>query len=139
VVTSEISKRILADISFMGLRSSIGVIFIAAGMSKLSNPGFGGFLSNLGLPPEMQIPVALAEIVPGILLIIGVLSRISASLLSIIMMGAIFLVKEAQSLTGDGGYRIDLMLLAACLVVIASGPGRVSLSQIVKKLPRALH
>lgn len=123
----------------MGLRSSIGVIFIVAGMSKLSNPGFGGFLSDLGLPPEMQIPVALAEIVPGILLVIGVLSRISASLLSIIMLGAIFLVKEAQSLTGDGGYRIDLMLLAACLVIIASGPGRISLSQIVKKLPRVLH
>jgi putative oxidoreductase len=139
LATSEISKKVLADISFMGLRSSIGVIFITAGMSKLTNPGFGGFLSNLGLPPEMQIPVALAEIVPGILLIIGVLSRISASLLSIIMLGAIFLVKEAQSLTGDAGYRIDLILLASCLVIIASGPGRVSLSQVVKKLPRILH
>ena len=139
MATSEISKRVLADISFMGLRSSIGVIFIVAGMSKIGNPGFGGFLSNLGLPPEMHIPVALAEVVPGILLIIGVLSRISASLLSIIMLGAIFLVKEAQSLTGDGGYRIDLILLSACLVIIAAGPGRVSLSQVVKKLPRAMH
>ncbi|QUC65577.1 DoxX family protein [Nitrosopumilus sp. K4] len=139
MATSEISKKSLVDISFMGLRSSIGVIFIVAGMSKLGNPGFGGFLSNIGLPAEMHILIALAEIVPGILLIIGVLSRISASLLSIIMLGAIFLVKEAQSLTGDGGYRIDLILLAACLVIIAGGPGRVSLSHIVKKLPRCLH
>lgn len=139
MATSEISKRIFADISFIGVRSSIGVIFIVAGMSKLSNPGFGEFLRNLGLPPEMQIPIALGEIIPGILLIIGVLSRISASLLSIIMLGAIFLVKGAQSLTGDGGYRIDLILLAACLIIITAGPGKISLSQIVKKLPRFLH
>ena len=139
MATSEISKKSLVDISFMGLRSAIGVIFIVAGTSKLSNPGFGGFLGSLGLPPEMQIPIGLAETIPGILLIIGVLSRISASLLSIIMLGAIFLVKEAQSLTGDGGYRIDLILLASCLVIIAGGPGRVSLSHIVKKLPRCLH
>lgn len=139
MATSEISKRILADISFIGLRSSIGVIFIVAGMSKLGNPGFGGFLNSIGLPAEMQIPIALAEIIPGILLIIGVLSRFSSALLSIIVVGAIFIVKEAQSLTGDGGYRIDLILLAACLVIIAGGPGRVSLSHIVKKLPRCLH
>lgn len=139
MATSEISKRILADISFIGLRSSIGVIFIVAGMSKLGNSGFEGFLNSLGLPAEMQIPIALAEIIPGILLIIGVLSRFSSALLSIILVGAIFIVKEAQSLTGDGGYRIDLILLAACLVIIAGGPGRVSLSHIVKKLPRCLH
>ena len=139
MATGEISKKILADISFMGLRSSIGVIFIVAGTSKLGNPGFGGFLNNMGLPAEMHIPIALAETIPGILLIIGVLSRISASLLSIIMMGAIFVVKGAESLTGDGGYRIDLILLASCLVIIAAGPGRVSLSHIVKKIPRALH
>ena len=139
MATSEISKKILVDISFIGLRSSIGVIFIVAGASKLSNPGFGGFLSSLGLPAEMQIPIALAELIPGILLIIGVLSRISASLLSIIMIGAIFIVKEAQSLTGDGGYRIDLILLAACLVIIAAGPGRISISHIIKKLPRYIH
>jgi len=139
LATSEISKKSLVDIAFMGLRSSIGVIFIVAGMSKLNNPGFAGFLENIGLPPEMRVLIGLAELVPGILLIIGVLSRISGSLLSIIMLGAIFLVKEAQSLTGDNGYRIDLMLLAGCLVIIAAGPGRVSLSHIIKKLPRFLH
>ena len=55
------------------------------------------------------------------------------------MLGAIFVVKEAQNLSGDNGYRIDLMLLAACLVIITAGPGRVSLSQVIKKIPRCLH
>jgi putative oxidoreductase len=54
----------------------------------------------MGLPVEMQIPIALAELIPGILLIIGVLSRLSTSLLSIIMLGAIVHVKGAQRLTG---------------------------------------
>ncbi|NIM25299.1 MAG: DoxX family membrane protein [Nitrosopumilaceae archaeon] len=123
----------------MGLRTAIGVIFIAHGVGKF-NPGFVGFLTGpLGFPPEMQIPIALAETIPGILLIIGVLTRISSSLLSIVMLGAIFYVKNAANLTGEGAYELDLILLAACLVIIVMGPGRVSLAHIAKKIPRFLH
>jgi len=129
----------LLDIAFWGLRAAVGVIFIAHGTGKFG-PGFIGFLTGpLGLPAEMQIPIALAETVPGILLIVGVLTRISASLLSIIMMGAIFYVKQASNLTGDGAYEIDLVLLAACVVIIVAGPGRVSISHVAKKIPRPLQ
>ena len=138
MTTSEIKQKILTDIVFMGLRSAVGVIFIAHGISKF-NPGFANFLPNMGLPPEMQIPIALAELVPGILLIVGVFSRFSASLLSIIMLGAIFHVKGAQSLTGDGGVELDLILLASALVIMIAGPGRISLSHAIKKLPRCIH
>ena len=136
---AKIRENKLVDITFWGLRAAVGVIFIVAGSGKFG-PGFVGFLTGpLGLPAEMQIPIALAETIAGILLIVGVLSRISASLLSIIMMGAIFYVKNASNLTGDGGYRIDLILLAACLVIIAAGPGRVSISHVAKKIPRFLQ
>ena len=129
----------LNDITNWGIRTAIGVIFIAHGSGKL-NPGFVGFLTGqLGFPPEMQIPIALAEIIPGILLIVGILTRISASMLAIVMLGAIFYVKKATSLTGEGGFEFDLILLAGALVVIAAGPGRVSLAHIIKKLPRYLH
>jgi putative oxidoreductase len=138
LTTSEIKEKILNDVVFIGLRSAIGVIFIVHGIGKF-NPGFADFLSNIGLPPEMQIPIALAELVPGILLVFGVLSRLSASLLCIIMLGAIFHVKGAQSLTGDGGVELDLILLASLLVIMIVGPGRISLSHIIKKLPRCLH
>ena len=136
---AKFSEGKLNDIVFMGLRSAIGAIFIAHGISKFGE-GFVGFLTGpLGLPVEMQIPIALAELIPGILLVFGVLSRISASLISIIMLGAIFYVKGATNLTGQGGYEIDLILLASCLVIIVMGPGRVSVSHIVKKIPRVLH
>ena len=129
----------LHDIAFLGLRATIGVIFIVHGSGKFG-PGFIGFLTGpLGLPAELQIPIALAETVGGILLIVGVLSRISASLLAIIMLGAIFHVKGASSFSGDGAYEYDLLLLAACLVIIVAGPGRVSIAHIVKKIPRFLH
>ena len=138
MTTSEIKEKILNDVVFIGLRSAIGVIFIVHGIGKF-NPGFADFLSNIGLPPEMQILIALAELVPGILLVFGVLSRLSASLLCIIMLGAIFHVKGAQSLTGDGGIELELILLASSLVIMIAGPGRISLSHIIKKLPRCLH
>ena len=138
MTTSEIKEKVLNDVVFMGLRSAIGVIFIVHGIAKF-NPGFSNFLSNIGLPLEMQIPIALAELVAGILVIIGVLSRLSVSLLSIISLGAIFHVKGAQSLIGDGGIELDLILLASFLVIMIAGPGRISLAHVIKKLPRCLH
>jgi|TARA_B110000014_G_scaffold165166_1_gene116733 putative oxidoreductase len=136
---AELSKNKLHDIAHMGLRASIGIIFIVHGFGKFGNPGFGGWISSMGIPAEMQIPIALAEFVPGILLLIGVLTRLSGLLLAIVMLGAIFLVKGASNLTGDGGYEFDLILLATSLVIIASGPGRISISHLIKKIPRFLQ
>ena len=138
-MASNLSTHGLHDAAQMGMRTAIGVIFIVHGFTKFGNPGFGGWISSMGIPTEMQITIALAEFIPGILLIIGVLTRISASLISIVMVGAIFLVKGASSLTGEHGYELDLILLAACLVVIVAGPGRISLSYLLKKIPRVLQ
>lgn len=135
---AHLSQHKLHDVVNMGLRAAVGVIFIVHGSGKF-NPGFLGFMEMLGLPPEMQIPIALAETVPGILLLIGVFTRLSASLLSIVMLGAIFYVKQAGSLTGERGFELDLILLTACLVVMIAGPGRISISHVIKKMPRCLH
>ena len=135
---TEIRNMMLHDVTHFGLRLVVGVIFIAHSIGKF-DPGFGGFVASLGLPPEMQIPIALAELVPGILLIVGVLTRISGAIISMVMLGAIFVVKGAQSLTGDSGVEFDLILLAVCLVIIVIGPGRLSLATAVKKVPRFLQ
>ena len=139
LATSEIKEKILNDTVFLGLRLVMGVIFIIHGYSKFNNDGFVSWISSMGIPGELAIIIALAEVIPGILLIIGVLNRISASIISIIMVGAIFHVKGAQSITGDKGIELDLILLAVALVIIVAGPGRMSLSQIIKKIPRYLH
>lgn len=138
MASAEIRSKSINDIVLLGLRAAVGVIFIAHSMPKF-DPGFGGFLGSIGMPPEAQIPIALLELVGGIVLIVGVLSRISASILSMNMLGAIFVIRGAASLTGDDGYELDLILLAACLVIIAVGPGRASISHVVRKIPRFLH
>ena len=136
---ASIHQTKLNDITNWGIRSVIGIIFIVHGSGKL-NPGFVGFVTGqLGFPPEMQIPIALAETIPGILLIVGVLTRISASMLAIIMLGAIFYVKKATNLTGEVGVEFELILLVGALVIVAAGPGKISLAHIIKKLPRCLH
>jgi putative oxidoreductase len=133
-----IRQFIIHDITHFGLRLVLGAIFISHSLGKFDS-GFLEFLGQLGLPPEMQYPIALAEFIPGILLIVGILSRISASLLSIVMLGAIFVVKGAQSFSGRGGVELETLLVACCLVVIVIGPGRISLSNALRKIPRILQ
>ncbi len=135
---AKIQEGRLHDITHFGIRAAIAVIFIVNASGKF-NPGFAEWLVSNGIPVEMQIPIALAELVSGTFLLVGVLTRISASLLSIIMLGAIFYIKKASNLTGEGGYQIDLILLAACLAIIAIGPGRVSVSHLVIRIPRFLQ
>ena len=135
---AKIREHILHDITHFGLRAVVGTIFIVHGFPKF-DPGFLNFLANIGVPAAMQYPVALAEFVGGIVLIVGLLTRIAASILAIDMLGAIFHVKQAASLTGQHGYEFDLILLASSLTIIAIGPGRISLSHILKKIPRFLQ
>ena len=123
----------------MGLRAAVGVIFIVHGYGKFGSEGFIGWMGSMGISPEFAMIIAAGELVPGILLIIGVVSRISAAILAAIMVGAIFVIKEAAALTGDGGVELDLVLLAACLVFVVMGPGRISLAAVISKLPRPIH
>jgi len=131
-------KDVLYDVTYFGVKLVVGSIFIFHGIQKFS-PEISGMFSNFGIPAEMQIPIALAELISGILLIIGVLNRISASLLAIIMLGAIFYVKRVASFSGMMGVEFDLMLLASILLIIVAGPRRLSMSHIIKKIPKYLQ
>ena len=133
-----IRNSIFQDITHFGIRIVIGAIFIAHSLGKFESD-FVVFLGKMGLPPEMQIPIALTELISGILLIIGGVTRISSSLLSIVMLGAIFLAKGATSFSGRGGVEFEILILAVCLSIIVLGPGRISLSYILKNVPRFLQ
>ncbi|HSB57580.1 MAG TPA: DoxX family protein [Nitrosopumilaceae archaeon] len=128
----------LHDIAHFGLRAAIGTVFILHSLGKFDS-GFVGFLNQIGIPAEMQFLIAFAELISGTLLIIGILTRISASILSIILLGVIFHVKHAAKLTGQGGFELELVLLAGVLTIIVAGPGRLSISQLIKKIPRFLQ
>ena len=114
------------------------MIFITFGYAKL-DPGFTTYLSQMALPPELRILFALQEFIPGILLIAGILTRISALVLSLVMLGVIFYVDKASQFTGTTGAEYPILLLACSLVIITIGPGKISVSHLVKKIPRFLQ
>ncbi len=129
----------LHDLTHWGIRAAIGVTFIVHSIKKF-DPSWQGWLIDMGLPPELQIPIALAEFLGGIFLLVGVLTRISASILAVITLGAIFMIRGIEEFfVSNGGWEWDLMMLAGELTIIVAGPGRVSISHVVKKIPRYLQ
>ena len=138
-IEAKLSENKLHDLTHWGLRASIGVVFIVHSLKKF-DPAWQEWLITIGLPPEMQLPIALAEFIGGVLLVVGVLTRISAAVFSVILLGAIFHIRwENGFLISQGGWEWDLVMLAVTLSIIVAGPGRVSISHLVKKIPRFLH
>lgn len=127
------------EITFWGIRASIGAIFIVHSIKKF-DPSWQEWLAGIGIPPELQMPIALAEFIGGIMLISGVLTRITGIIFSIILLGAIFHIRwENGFFVSQGGWEWDLIMLAAVLSIIAVGPGRISISSVVKKIPSFLQ
>jgi len=139
-VEAVLSKNNWHDITHWGIRAAIGSIFIVHSLKKF-DPSWQDWLVNTaGLPPEMQFPIALAEFIGGIMLIIGVLTRITGVIFSIILLGAIFNIRwENGFFVSQGGWEWDLVMLAAVLSIIAAGPERVSISYLMKKIPKFLQ
>lgn len=125
----------LAGFGPLAARVIVGAIMFAHGLQKLLNgpANFGGALEGLGvpLPGLMALVVVLVEVVGGLLLIIGLLSRLSALLLTIDLVVAILLVKTGigflSPMGSPGvGAELDLALIAGLLVVLFAGPGKLS-------------
>jgi len=136
---ASLKENVLHDIAHWGISASIGVIFIVHSLKKF-DPGWQEWLISIGLPPELQMPIALAELVGGILLIFGILTRITGSVFAVILLGAIFHIRwENGFFVSKGGWEWDLVMLAAVLAIIVAGPGRISISHAVKRIPRFLQ
>ena len=128
----------LHDLSHFGLRLVVGIFFLVHSQLKFGS-GFGGFLQNLGIPAEMGPLIGSLELIGGILLIVGILSRIASSFLVIDMLGAIIYVKKMQAFSGKNGVELELLALVILLMILVLGPGRISLSQLIKKIPRFMQ
>ena len=108
------------------IRILAGIAFIAHGLPKLLDiAGTGGFFASVGLPAELALPIGLLEVIGGIALLLGVLTRITAGLFIIEMIGATLNVKLSKGFVG--GYELDLLLIAISISLLLTGPGRVSI------------
>ena len=124
----------LAGLAPLAVRLIVGSIMFAHGLQKLQGgPGnFAQGLAGMGvpLPVLMAYVVTLVEVVGGLLLIVGLLSRLSALLLTINLTVAVLLVKTGVGFLspqgGGVGAEFDLALIAGLLVILFAGPGRLS-------------
>lgn len=116
------------------IRLMAGIAFIVHGLPKFENlQGVQGFFASVGIPAELALPIALLEVIGGILLIIGILTRITSILFIIQMIGVILVVKAGGGITGEGGLEVELLLMAISISLLLSGPGRISIGRDLLK------
>ena len=114
------------------LRVIAGFLFAAHGWQKFNEftiAGTQASFAKMGVPAaDLAAPaVATLELVGGIALILGVLTRVFAALLALNMLGAFFLVHASAGVfVGNGGYELVLLLAAGALAIALAGAGRFS-------------
>lgn len=129
----------LAPFGPLALRLLVGLIMAAHGLGKLeAGPGevWGGFFASLGIPAPVAAAwvVTIVELVGGVFLIVGFLTRIVGLLFTGVMIGAITLVSADLGLrtTANGpGADLNLALLAGALALVLLGPGRIALDRVL--------
>jgi putative oxidoreductase len=131
----QLARRLgrLAGFAPVIVRVIVGFMMFAHGLDKLSGgvagiAGFGEFLSSAGMPAGLLLAwfVTLLELVGGAMLILGLLSRVIAGLMTVELLVAIALVTGANGLiSGDQGvgFERDLAYIAGFIVVLLLGPG----------------
>jgi putative oxidoreductase len=91
-----------------------------AGIAKLENISANqAFFGGLGLSPELVLPIALLEVVGGIFLIAGVLTRITAAIFIIEMIGATIVVWLSQGFPGGQLPKQAVMITSSLLMAIS--------------------
>jgi putative oxidoreductase len=138
MVEAFLRTHLLHDLSHFGLRIAVGTMFIVHSIGKFDN-GSSGFFSSIGLPAEMALLIGLLELIGGVFLIVGLLTRITASLLAIEMLIVMVWLKKLESFSGKNGLELELLAFVILLTVIVLGPGRFSISYLVKKIPRFIQ
>ena len=116
------------------LRVVFGLMFLIHGIAKFQGgiSNTVGYFDSLGLPGFLAYAIAIIELVGGLLLILGLGTRIVGALFAIIMLGAIFTAKLSLGLLGDGvsaGYELELVFLAIGVYFVLANPIILSLDE----------
>ena len=134
------------DTAALVARVFLGIVILPHGLQKLLGM-FGGygfsatveFFSGMGIPSVVGVLIVLGESFGALLLILGLLSRISAAGMGIIMLGAIvtvhaqygFFMNWFGSQSGEG-YEYHLLALGLAASLVISGGGRLSLDSFIE-------
>jgi putative oxidoreductase len=127
----------MVDMAILVLRLALGFMFAAHGLQKafglFGGPGIGGFsemLSGLGFKPSLiwAYVAAYAELVGGLLLVFGFLTRGAACVLLILIVVAALKVHLSKGFfLAQGGFEYTFIISSVCVVLILLGPGKFTL------------
>ena len=119
------------------MRLVLGAIFVAHGYGKIIPRGalynFTHYVAHLGMPPWLGYVAAFTEFFGGILLILGLVTRVAAFAGTIDMAVAIVKVHLHGGLTGHGGqpgFEFPLALFALALMLVFTGAGTLALDDL---------
>lgn len=123
-----------SDWGLLALRLAVGVIFLYHGMMKWQMEAASPIMTLL----------KFAEPLGGAAIILGALTQLAALGLGIIMLGAIYMKASGfgqQAVDfmgtfapgGSTGWEFDLVILAACVTLLLTGGGSMSVDAMLKK------
>lgn len=117
------------------LRLTVGVVFVQSGWGKLHNlEQVTGFFRELGIPmAEVQAPfIAALELVGGVALLLGLLTRVFSALLAstmaVAILTAIWPKLETKKELFDS---IEWHYLVMCLALVVLGAGSASVDGVI--------
>ena len=122
----------LQPLALLVMRLALGAIMLVHGYHKV----FGGLhhhvevVTRLGLPAWSAYLSAYTEFLGGLLLLIGLFTRIAALGICIDLAVAILKVHLHNGMTGTGGYELPLGLDALAFGLIFFGAGPIALDHI---------
>lgn len=108
------------NIGLLIARILLGVTFFLHGLAKFQGgiSGTAEFFGSIGLPGALAYIVAIIELVGGILIILGLFTKVISLLFIVVMLGAIGTVKlEAGFLDG---FELELTLIALSIATYAT-------------------
>ena len=113
------------------IRVILGVVFIAHGFQKVFGlfggsglAGFMQYITSIHLPAIVGYYVPFAELIGGILLLLGIAAELGALLAAPVMVGAIFTVHWQHGFfSQNNGFEYPLVLLIGLVAIIIGGPG----------------
>jgi putative oxidoreductase len=123
------------------VRIASALAFLYHGSSILfgafEGPGPEKFAVAHNMPVVMGYLVGLAQVAGGLAVLTGVLTRVGAACVAVVMLGAIFQVHLPHGFdVGKGGMEYALTQLLVAIALIFTGPGAYSLSS---RLPAPLR
>jgi putative oxidoreductase len=118
------------------MRVVLGILFLAHAISKFQM-GLGNvdaWFSSMGVPGFLAYFVAILELIGGILLIIGLFTRVVSVIFIIMLMGAIVSMKLSAGLLGNAemaGYELDLAFMLVAMYLSLSAPTFLSMDYMI--------